>query len=552
MVMMLNRRGVIGAAGVGLGLMLRPAWAEAIPTGATECIAKTAEGKLRGVRANGLDVYKGVPYAGDVTGTGRFKAAPPLKPWSGIRDAIRLGAPAIQPAGGTYGIDEPAPDENCLFLNIWAPTGGARGKPVMVYSHGGGWVGGSGGSVLADGGNLARENDVVVVATNHRLGVMGFLYLDELGGAEYAGSGNRCIEDIAAALKWISRNIEEFGGDPHNVMIFGESGGAGKTCCLNAAPAAKNFFNKASIDSGPVAAVMKPETAAETTNLLLADLGIDRKDWRQLIDVPAGKLLEAQMRLGSSPNVRPEAWTGPIGAWAGKAGEFGAVHDGHILPHHPFEPQAPSFSRDKPLIVGGNADEQHFFSLVTGDVAAWSLDETMLAERMRTTLGSEAEKALAAYRADRPGATPSELYFAVHSDLFAIQGSTLIAERKVEQGGAAAYRYIFAYRSENPIPGSDAKIGAMHGLDIAIKFNNVDAKLRGQPFAGTRPERVAAGQNMSRMWANFARTGKPSAEGQPEWPTYDLMNRATMFIDSECHVENDPHPSERRYWKQRR
>jgi len=315
-------------------------------------------------------------------------------------------------------------------------------------------------------------------------------------------------------------------------------------------PAAERFFNKACIDSGPVVRTMTPATASETTALLLKDLGLDRKSWRQLTEVPAARLLEAQMRLASNPNARPSKWTVKIGSWPGAPGEFGAVADGAIL-RHPFDPVAPAISRDKPLIVGGNEDEQHFFSLVSGDTAAWSLDEAGLGERMKTMFGDEAERLLASYRADRPGASPSDLFFAVHSDLFAIQGSTVIAERKAQQGGAPAYRYIFAYRSENPVPGTTAKIGAMHGLDIAFKFDNVDVQFRGRPFAGTRPEKYAAGKNMSRLWANFARTGKPSAEGQPEWPAYDLTRRATMVIDSECHVVDDPHREERLYWQQR-
>lgn len=552
MAMPLDRRSLIGAS-LSLPLLLRPAWSQAIPADAGECFATVAEGKLRGVRSSGLDVYRGVPYAGPVAGSGRFKAAPPPVAWSGVRDASRLGPPSIQPPNGTYGIDEPAPDENCLVLNIWTPTGGTPGKPVMVYSHGGGFTSGSAGSVLQDGGNLARDNDVVVVATNHRLGLLGFLYLDHLGGEDYAGSSNRGIQDIAVALRWISRNIAAFGGDPHNVMIFGESGGGVKTSCLYAMPQAAPLFTKASIESGPGVHIMTPDLAIQTTDRVLADLGLDRNSWRQLIEVPAAQLLAIQMRIGNPLNTAPPAWGGRKGLAGGTLGNFGAVLDGQVMPHHPFDPGAPAISRGKPLLVGGNEDEQMFFSQIAGDNAAWRLDDAALSSRMTSAFGPEVADIIAAYRSDRPAASPSDLYFAIQSDLFSLQGSTLIAERKTRQGGAPAYRYIFAFDQGGPVRGAEnLRMGAMHGLDIAFKFNNMDAAILNRPaFAGPRAERFAAGANMSRFWASFARTGVPVASGQPKWPAYDLVNRPTMYIDAQCHVVNDPYRAERLFWEKR-
>lgn len=544
---LLDRRSLLhgGAALTLAGLSQR-----ALAAAGEASIVEVSEGRLRGLRAGGVAVYRGIPYAGSVSGAHRFKAAPPPVAWSGVRDATRLGVPSLQPRGGTYGIDEPLPGEECLVLNIWAPEGGARNKPVMVYSHGGGFTTGSAGSPVQDGSNLARDNDVVVVATNHRLGLLGFLYLDQLAGADYAGSGNRGVQDIAVALAWVHANIAAFGGDPNNVTIFGDSGGGLKTSCLYAMPQAARYFHKASIESGPGVRVIEPELAAQTTRKLLDHLGIAPADWRMLLTLPAATLLDAQVKIGSPPNAAPARWGGRAGIGAGTLGSFGAVRDGHILPHHPFDPAAPPLSRGKPLIVGGNQEEQMFFSLVARDTAAWALDNAALAARMRQAFGAKAEAVIATYRGDRPGATPRDLYFAIQSDLFSGQGSTVIAERKMQQRAAPAFRYVLAYQQGGPVPGSSATMGALHAMDIPFKFNTVDATAGGRPpIAGPRPERHAMARTMSHAWATFARTGTPAAPGLPAWPAYDLARRPTMYLDVASHVVDDPHRAERLFWE---
>ncbi|MDB5242124.1 MAG: carboxylesterase, partial [Spirosoma sp.] len=232
-------------------------------------------GRIRGMRQDGVNLFKGIPYGGKISGDRRFRRPAPLEHWTGVRDTLQVGAPAIQPPRR----NEPAPSEDCLFLNVWTPANDNRKRPVMFYSHGGGFVIGSGASASQDGSNLARNFDVVVVETNHRLGLLGFLYLDEIAGPEYAGSGNMGMLDIVDGLKWVHDNIARFGGDPANVMIWGESGGGAKTSCLYAMPSAAPYFNKASIESGPGVRMTPKETAAETTALLLKELNIAPKDW---------------------------------------------------------------------------------------------------------------------------------------------------------------------------------------------------------------------------------------------------------------------------------
>jgi len=243
----------------------------------------TRFGRLRGLRAEGLMTFKGIPYGGSVSGQSRFKAAPALEPWKGVRDALVSGPPSIQtPIRPSFGKGEGMPAEDCLFLNVWTPAADGRKRPVMFYSHGGGFTVGSGGAPYQDGGNLACTWDVVVVATNHRLGLMGFLFLGDLGGEEYATSGNQGLLDICDGLKWVHENISAFGGDPDNVMIFGESGGGAKTSCLYAMPKAAPYFNKASIESGPGIRMLPRDVATETTIMALKQLGLDKSDWRKL------------------------------------------------------------------------------------------------------------------------------------------------------------------------------------------------------------------------------------------------------------------------------
>jgi len=504
-------------------------------------IVDTPYGKLRGYRENDVTIFKGVPYAGSVSGRKRFLKAGPVKPWPGVRDALLLGNPSIQPANQTYGLNEPDPDEDCLVLNIWTPATDGRMRPVMVYNHGGGFRTGSGGSVSQDGSNIARMYDVVVVATNHRLGLLGYLHLDEIAGDDYKGSGNRGVQDIAIALQWIYENIELFGGDPQNVMIFGESGGGLKTSSLYAMPEAAPYFNKASIESGPGVELISAEDAAQTARSLLDYLNLSPGNWEKLLELPAEKLLEAQENLPRSQNGLSGGFRG-IGNSG--VGSFGAVVDGTVIPHHPFEPAAPEFSINKPLQVGWNEDEYIFFAAYGGDKNVFAISESELRNRLERDFPDQAGLILHTYKQTCPNSTPGEIYIAIRSITMMGLGSIRIAERKAIQGGAPAYLYNFGYKSNSKVPGTEFELGTMHAMDIPFKFYNVESGM-----AGTKQDRFEASGNMSEMWTTFARTGKPAAEGQPDWPAYDLDSRPTMRIDVRCEVIDDRFGAEREMWE---
>jgi para-nitrobenzyl esterase len=417
----------------------------------------------------------------------------------------------------------------------------------MFYSHGGGFVIGSGGSAAKDGANLARNFDVVVVQTNHRLGVLGFLYLDELAGSEYASSGNLGLLDIVAALEWVNQHISVFGGDPNNVMIFGESGGGAKTSCLYAIPEAASYFTKASIESGPGVRMLTREMAAETTAMVLQALSIAPNDWRKLLDVPAADLLRVQSQFAPIPPHRQQRKTGGIAemSWRG----FGPVVDGVVLPVHPFDPTAPAISRNKPLITGWNEDEYTFFAWERGDTSAFTLDFDSLQSKLESQYGSGTKQIIDTYRRAMPSASAPDLFVAIASITMMGLGSVEIAEKKAAQHGAPVYLYHFGYKSEMNIPGTEYAVGTPHAMDITFKFNNETPHNSPGFLSGNNPDRYIASHTMAELWASFARTGRPAAVGVPEWPAYTLEDRSTLRIDTRCEVMHNRFSEELAMWR---
>jgi para-nitrobenzyl esterase len=292
------------------------------------------------------------------------------------------------------------------------------------------------------------------------------------------------------------------------------------------------------------------ENARLLTHRVLDELGLAPSEWRQLLHIPAERLLAVQLKVAAMPN-SGSLFTDKHGVGVGMS--FAPVVDGHVLLADPFDPRAPAISRDKPLIVGYNHDEYAFFAMYGGDAAAFTLDEQALRDRLKAEMPDDYEKAIAVYRAGRPEASPADIYIAIRSARFAATGSILIAERKAQENGAPVFAYIFDYQLETRVPRTDHPVGAMHALEIPFKFDNVyDTGIHGGPnLAGVRPERIRAGANMSAMWTSFARTGMPMAPGQPHWPPYTLERRATMIIDAVCKVVDDPGSEERRFWAAR-
>jgi para-nitrobenzyl esterase len=534
------------------GIMIAPRLLGQQPAVGT-AVAKTTHGKVQGAVQNGVLVFKGIPYAGSPAGEGRFKPAPPLQPWTGVRDALAYGPQSIQPPdpGWPKEWKPAASDEMCQYLNIWTQgLADGRRRPIMFYSHGGGFATGNGGAdiwpqnLFHDGSALASSYDVVVVTHNHRLGILGYLYLADLLGEEYATSGCVGMLDIQAAMEWVRNNAEAFGGDPDNIMIWGESGGGAKTTTLVAMPGAHGMFQKASIESGAVLRLQTKDAAMESTRTVLAKLGLSEKQARELLKIPADRLrdLQQSMSAGTPSANRGARMAAPGGAMFG----FGPVVDGHTIPNHPFDPVAPPFSKNIPIMVGGNKDET-IMMFQRGDLAVFSLDEAGLRKRLTDGFGDQAGRILEVYRKNRPNASPADLYIAITTAQWMGKNVTTLAERKVAQNGAPVFVYEFAYESEVPVaPGVNYPTKSPHAMEIGFKFNHPDNILN----AGKRPERFKAARNMSRAWASFARNSNPSHDEIPPWPAYTLEQRATMILDTECKVVNDLNREERLLWEQ--
>lgn len=528
--------GLFAAGGSPLLLTDRSARAQGLSrsTLVTEpyVVVETANGKVRGGHSRGALAFKGIPYGGSVSGANRFKPAPPVESWTGVRDALALGTPAPQSAKTVYGEREPPPGEECLVLNVWTPAIDGRKRPVLFYNHGGGFSTGSAGSVVQDGGQLAANHDVVMVASNHRLGIMGYLYLGELGGDAYAASGNVGMLDIIQALQWVHHNIAAFGGDPHNVLVFGESGGGAKTSALMAMPSARGLFHKAGVMSGPMLRVAEKTQATATAQAVLDLLEIRPDQLHKLADVPLEQLLAVQ-----------NGGHGLSGRTQRLPGGFGPMLDGAVISQHPFVPAPAPYVSSIPLLIGQNRDEATFFFWENPEV--FKMDDAAMVARLRSQFGAErADAILPVFRRERPNASPVELFIAIAT--CGMWGSTLAeAESKVRQHGAPVYMYRYDYESNYPIKGTDWTLRAGHATEIQAKFENADMN----GLMGTGPGRFQAARNFGEVWTSFARTGHPQVTGAPRWPAYNLSTRATMLVDVRCTLVNDPNKAEREIWQ---
>ncbi len=515
-----GRRGVLtGMVALAVGSHNRVFGAETV-----EPIAKTKFGKVRGRLTKGIFVFRGVPYGASTAGENRFKPPEMPQQWRGIRTAFENGPSAPQDphdrsgklVGDTMFLGNSKISEDCLSLNIFSPgiSDGKR-RPVMVWLHGGNFFYGSGTATAYDGTNLAKRGDVVVVAINHRIGPFGFLYLGDLLGEEYADSGNVGMLDIIAALKWVRENISYFGGDPGNVTIFGQSGGADKVTVLMAMPGAQGLFHRAIVESGASSALRQrtKEEAAKCAEVALQKLGLtaDR----------AGDLLKMSM-----DQILP--LVAPADARGNPSIRFSPTVDGRSLPRHPFDPDAPDISADVPMIIGTTATEYTY--LVSENDPSLHLDEAGMRAKLAPILGEQADRIINQYKETRPSATPTELYWWINTELGTVRGAHLQAARKALLGRAPAYVYQFAWRTKV----FDRVFMSPHTIEIPFVFDNTD---KIPSLVGTDQSELIPLTNMvSDSWVAFARTGNPNGVGRPNWPQYTPEQRAIMVIDVKSHL----------------
>lgn len=494
----------------------------------TDATTTVEQGRIAGYTEEGINIYKGVPYAK----AERFMAPQPADKWEGTRSCRNYGPTCPQAVRQGWQNDEIAfafnwddgyPGEDCLRANIWTPAKGADGgkRPVMVWLHGGGYSAGSGQELPGyDGANLARKGDVVVVTLNHRLNVLGFLDLSDFG-PEYAQSGNAGLLDLVAALEWVRDNAEAFGGDPGNVTIFGQSGGGGKVSTLCATPAAKGLFHKAIVQSGSSLSTITTKESSRIGRAVVKELGLE-KDVKKLSSLPYTELLAAANRALAKVRAEVEAEGGTGGAFI-----FGwaPTVDGRVLPRQPFSEGAPEQSRDIPMLIGTTKCE---FSPTTYVPMLRGVDMAGARAFVERQWGKNTDEYIKKYAEAYPGYQPKDI---IDFDIRFRPDAVKQGDIKSAQKGAPVYMYLFTWES----PVLDGILRSTHCMEIPFVFNN--SKIHAS-MTGGGVEADALAEKMSDAWLAFARTGNPNTPSLPSWPQYDAKKRATMFFDNECSVRN--------------
>jgi para-nitrobenzyl esterase len=540
--------GGVAASGVVSGALAEsapvPASQSAAPLIARDgdAIGATRAGRVAGYIRRGIFTFKGIPYADNSAGPNRFM--PPAKPkfWEGVRSSRQYGYVAPQAPRAGWANDEEAfmfawddgvQSEDCLHVNVWTPAvADHKKRPVMVWLHGGGYTAGSGQELRSyDGENLARRGDVVVVSLNHRLNVFGYLDLSKFG---YAESGNVGMLDIVAALEWVRDNIENFGGNPQLVTIFGQSGGGGKVSTLMAMPRAKGLFHRAIVESGSILQAMPQENAQKAADAIVGELGLTAATIEQIQTLPYQRILTAADKVlrelrpkvvGGIPNFRR------ISALLG----FGPVVDGKILPDHPFDPGAPAISADIPMIIGTTLNE---FATALNHPEFEAMSEADLEARVREIYGDRAMSVIGAFRQRTPRAKTFDLWSRIAAS--GVRGSAIEqAKLKAAQGRAPAYLYWFTWQT----PILSGRPRAFHCAEIAFVFDNTD---RCETMTGGGAEPRALAGKMCDAWIQFARTGNPNHPQLPNWPAFSAETIATMIFENPSRAEMNPDGAEQR------
>lgn len=468
-------------------------------------VVRIESGLVQGFDQEGTQAFLGIPYAK----VERFMPPLPVEPWDTVMICNHWGPQAMQNVGDRE-LSEREMSENSCVLNVWTTNRKAK-KPVMLWLHGGGFD--SGTSAWNPGMGLAKK-DVVLVSINHRLNILGFLDLSACS-FKYRYSGNVGMMDVVAALKWIHKNIELFGGDPNNITVFGESGGGGKVGTLLCMPEAKDLFHKAIILSGTILNVNTKEMTESLGKAVLEELGINKENIEKIKDVPYKELYAAGQRamaksVGTRRPGTPMMWG------------FGPTPDGEVLMQQPFQPGFAEFSDNKPIVIGTTFNELQrltYNQQITNEDAR---------KQLLPTFGDLTDDYIKAFDKAWPNHSPQDLLSIDH--LF--RPKTIItADYVSSHRKTPVYMYMFTWKS--PV-----NKGSVHGHELKFCFNTLDHSANELPQAKSEDYKLA--NLMSSSWANFAHTGNPNAKGLPTWNPYSPQSGDMMIFDYNCYVRNNP------------
>lgn len=485
-----------------------------------ERVVETVFGPVRGTEDGEVMTWKGIRYAAPPLGDLRFRRPEPPQPWTAVADATSFGPACPQPTFPNMPLDLcAAQDEDCLVLNVWAPAGTAPGdaKPVMVWLHGGAYVLGCSSQPLYDARRLVSGGDIVVVTVNYRLGALGFLDLSSFNTGRRRFDSNVGLHDVLAALRWVRDNIAAFGGDPHQVTLFGESAGAGIITTLLAAPAAQGLFARAIAQSSPATSVYDKDRAQRVAVSVLDKLAIDPSDVGTLADAPIAAILAA------TQEVFDEVPVSNPGTLA-----FVPIVDDDLLPDYPVKVAQQARSHPVPLIIGTNRREAALFRLMRSPLmpitprAITSMFTQIAAEQPDLQLPTE-EQIVSTYR--RMGRRARVLHIA--TDVGFRMPTVWFAE------GHSKVAPVYLYRFDYSTPLLKVLlVGAAHATELPYVWGNLGAP--GDPtlrLGGTRTAK-AVSKRVRTRWTNFAVHGKPAGPaGEPDWTPYREADRACLLVN---------------------
>ncbi|HMJ70544.1 MAG TPA: carboxylesterase family protein [Cyclobacteriaceae bacterium] len=501
--------------------------------GENTAVTQTNSGKVRGYIHNGIYTYKGIPYAQ----AKRFQAPEKPTPWEGVRSSMSYGpvAPLMTPTTAVqdeieflFHHDWGYTSEDCLRLNVWSPgINDGKKRPVMFWIHGGGYTAGSSQELPStDGEAIAKKGDVILVSVNHRLNVLGFLDLSEYGD-KYKSSANASFYDLVVALEWVRDNISNFGGDPGNVTIFGQSGGGGKVSTLMSSPMAKGLFHKAIVQSGVWADFQDQAISKRIGAAVLNELGLIPSKVDSIQKVPYDKLVAAGNKAQQKVREQLKAEGVQIDGLGLRFGWTPTI-DGVLLQQHMKDPKSLALSSDIPLLIGSTKNE---FMNSLRNPALKKANEGEVKEFLKKQWGDKTDDYIAAVKKAYPKDTrPNDL---ADIDGFFRPGMVAQANAKSGVGTAPVFMYLFTWQS----PVMDGAYKAIHCIEIPFAMNNI---ARAEEMTGGGKEAYALAEKVSQAWINFARSGDPNHKGLPAWPKYTANGGATMMFDNVSTVRNHP------------